>query len=65
MTDAYGSLHFSASLLLILLHSGAALPSTCCEDKGIERRLLKVNLCLVVLNTYRAGLRDIRTLISA
>jgi len=50
MTDAYDFLRFSAifsaSLLFTLLHSGA--PSSCCEDKGIEWRLLYVNHSLIV-----------------
>jgi len=51
MTDAYGSLRFSAifsaSLLFTLLHFWCH-PSSCCEDKGIEWRLPYVIHSLVV-----------------
>jgi len=45
MTDAYDSLRFSAifSASLLLTVAFWCHPSSCCEDKGIEWKLIYVN----------------------
>jgi len=48
MTDAYGSLHFSAFFQPVSCWFWCHL-TTCCEDKEIEWRLLNVNHSLVIL----------------